>query len=101
MEIMKKTLEPIKQIPANARASAERDLVEREMAEAQKFLVEAPIPLGSTVALIKRVYDKEINDKQGSLWGAITVYELGRIHGIRSERKRRKKAQTVNSPVAV
>ena len=96
---MKKILEPIKQVPANVSnnessitASAEESLKEREVEEILRIIGQSNTR-SSLVGIIKRVYDKESGNGRDVTWGAMATYEMGHIHGIQSERKRRKEAQ--------
>lgn len=72
----------------------------REFDEILKILGQARWPW-KHIKTIKRLFDEKNTGNSGTLWGSINVYELGRIHGIRQERERRKKRQAVNYKNAI
>lgn len=72
---------------------------EREVAEILRILNQAYVPW-EQISNIKRVYDKLSRSGKDGFAGSMGVYELGRIHGIRAERKRRKGDQLHNRSIA-
>jgi hypothetical protein len=93
---MNKGLESIERVPAYVDDQRERVIVfteeeflmEREAAEIQRILGQMYVPF-KQMWLIKRVYDTVSDNGVSPASGAMSVYELGCIHGIRAERKRR------------
>lgn len=78
---------------SNVTATTEEVLKEREAIETQRILDQMYVPF-KQMDLIKRVYYEASDDGGGPVSGILSVYELGRINGIRSERKRRVKTLT-------
>ena len=78
---------------SNVTATTEEILKEREAVETQRILDQMYVPF-KQMDLIKRVYDEVSDNGVSPVSGILSVYELGRIHGIRSERKRRVKTLT-------
>lgn len=75
-------------------------LMEHEYLEALRLLDQAYAPF-SKIGFIKQVYDKMSNKGVNPVFGAMAIYEIGRINGIRAERKRRKREPEVNRSIAV
>ena len=71
----------------------EEVLKQREVEEMLRIIGQS-YTCPSLVDVIRGVWDKTSSNGQGVIWGAMATYELGRIHGIRSERKRRVKTLT-------
>lgn len=70
-------------------ANAE-DQLENEIMEALRILDQAFVP-HKQAEMIKRVFDEMSRNGRFPYFGSMSIYELGRIHGIRAERKRRKR----------
>ena len=78
---------------SNVTATTEEVLKEREAIETQRILDEMRVPW-EQMDLIKLVYYEASDNEVSPVSGILSVYELGRIHGIRAERKRRVKTLT-------
>ena len=78
---------------SNVTATSEEVLKEREVEEMLRIIGQSNTH-SSLVDTIRGVWDKTSSNGQDVTWGAMATYELGRIHGIRSERKRRVKTLT-------
>lgn len=75
---------------SNVTATSEEVLKQREVEEMLRVIGQSYTHL-SQVDVIRGVWDKTSSNGQDHFWGVLNVYEMGRIRGIRSERKRRKK----------
>lgn|GEM_PF-2929730 len=91
---MKKILESVEKI------SNGDILKESEYLEILRLLEQARVHSGQK-GLIKRVFNEMSDNGASPTFGSIAVYELGRIHGIRAERDRRKRGSEVNQSIAV
>ncbi len=69
-------------------SNTETNSIEREFTEFNRIL-DHSYPLCSPIQLIKKIAESNIKD--GLCWAAMATYELGRVTGIREERKRRQR----------
>ena len=88
----------MKKIVASATATSREIQREHEFKEAMKIIEQSYLHLDQAW-LMKRVYEKYSSN--GHLGGVMSVYELGRVVGIRQERERRKNGRAAKRLIAV